>query len=290
MKYSDTYSISLMCKVFNVSRASFYHYFYYSKNNHDYFINLLIRITQIFFDSKMIYGAPRITAVLRSEGLSISSKTVAKYMNLLNLKSIVSSSFPRKQSKMSDYEKSLIKNLIKDLVVSRPNQVWTTDITYIKLSNGSFVYLSSIIDLFSRKVIAWNVGPSLKKELVIETLNNAFKSRHYPKNVIIHSDKGSQYRSYEYRHIISKHHCLFSYTSFNHSCDENSNQESFHASLKKEWIYLNSYDSLESVRKGIFEYIEGFYNSFRIHSSLGYLSPTSFELNYFNSNPPLLSV
>ncbi len=290
MRNSDSFSISLMCKVFNVSRASFYHYFYYSKNNYDDIINLMIRITEIFFDSKMIYGAPRITAVLRSEGRSISQKTVAKYMNILELESIVSQAFPTKQNKMSEHEKSLIKNLIKDLNITHPNQVWTTDITFIKLSNGSFVYLSSIIDLFSRKVIAWNIGTSLKKELVIETLNIAFKARNYPKNVIIHSDKGAQYRSYEYRQIIAKHHCLFSYTSFNHSCDENSNQESFHASLKKEWIYLNSYHSLESVERAVFEYIEGFYNTSRIHSALGYVSPSSFENNYFSSNPPLLPV
>ena len=138
---------------------------------------------------------------------------------------------PQEQIARLEKEKSLIINLIKDINISQPNQVWTTDITYIKLKDNSFVYLSSIIDLYSRKVIAWNIGTNMKT-LVLETLENAFKVRGNPKNVIIHSDKGSQYRSQKFREAILKHHCLFSYTSLNHSCDENANQESFHATLK----------------------------------------------------------
>lgn len=132
MKHSDTYSISLMCDVLNISRASFYHYFFYSNDNSQYKADLLIRISEIYYDSNKIYGAPRITAVLRNEGLSISIKTVSNYMNILNIKSITSLKFPHKKNKMSDDEKSKIKNLIKNLVIFRPNQVWVTDITYIK--------------------------------------------------------------------------------------------------------------------------------------------------------------
>lgn len=289
MMYSDKYSISLMCNVLNISRASFYHHFYYSDNEtkNKKKAKLLIRIAQIYYKSKMIYGAPRIKSILCKEGLNISVKTVNKYMNLLGIKSIVYLNYPKSNNKLSDEEKSLILNRIKDLNIIRPNQVWTTDITYIKTKNEGFVYLSSIIDLYSRKVIAWNVGRNMKKELVIKTLLMAFKNRNFPIDVIIHSDKGSQYRSHAFRELVVQHNCLYSYTSFHHSCDENANQESFHASLKKEWLYRKSFNTLNDVKRAVFEYIEGFYNNNRIHSSLGYLSPIQFEFQYFN-NIPLL--
>lgn len=286
MKYSDTFSISLMCKVLNVSRASFYHYFYYSNSSNDRKNIILAKVLSIFIDSKCTYGSPRITAVLNKEGFNISIKTVGKYMRILGLISISKSNFPKTKSRITDSERSKIINLIKNLDIIRPNQVWTTDITYIKTSRG-WVYLSTIIDLFSRKVIAWNVGYNMKKELVIQTLNNAFKSRNFPINVIIHSDKGSQYRSFAYRKIIAKHHSLYSYTSLNHSCDENSNQESFHASLKKEWLYSFKFDDINDVKRACFAYIEGFYNTNRIHSSLGFVSPNDFENDFFCKIPLL---
>lgn len=287
MKYSDIYSVSLMCDTLNVPRSSFYHYFYYSNNNSTKKSELLTRIAQIYYDSKRIYGSPRITAVLRNEGHGVSVKTVGKYMNILGIHSIIAEKFKKKNNRMSDEEKSLIINLIKDLDIYRPNQVWVTDITYIKTKYDGWVYLSSIIDLFSRKVIAWNIDYNMKKELVIQTLQTAFKSRNFPKNVIIHSDKGSQYRSHAFRKLVVSNNCLFSYTSLNHSCDENANQESFHASLKKEWLYQQSFDTKEDVERAVFEYIEGFYNPIRVHSSLGYVSPITFEFNFFNKIPLL---
>jgi len=289
MMHSNEYSISLMCDVLNISRSSFYHHFFYSDDTetNDKKAKLLIRISQIFYDSKQTYGYPRIAAQLRKEGHRISNKTVYKYMNLLGLKSITASSFPKKNSSLSDSEKSLIINKIKKLDIFRPNQVWTTDITYIKTNEEGWVYLSSIIDLYSRRVIAWNVGHNMKKELVLQTLTNAFKARNYPINVIIHSDKGSQYRSHAFRKLVTDHNCLFSYTSLEHSCDENANQESFHATLKKEWLYQQNFNTINDVKRALFYYLEGFYNPKRIHSSIGFLSPEQFEFQFYN-NIPLL--
>lgn len=272
-----------MCDVFNISRASFYHYYYYSNSNQ--MNNTFIRILEIYYDSNRTYGSPRIAAVLRSEGLSISDKTVGKYMRTLGIQSIVYETFKKRHSTLTDNEKKKIINLIKDLDITKPNQVWTTDITYIKTSKDGWVYLSSIMDLYSRKIIAWNVGHNMKKELVIETLTTAFKNRNFPVGVIVHSDKGSQYRSHSFRKLVVHHKCLFSYTSLNHSCDENANQESFHATLKKEWLYHQSFDTLEDVERACFTFIEGFYNTKRLHSSLGYLSPLAFENKYFSQNP-----
>ncbi len=289
MKFSDTFSISRMCSVLSVSRASFYHFFFYSHSSDRISLKttIMCRILSIFFNSRKTYGSPRITSVLRKEGFIISVKTVGKYMNVLGLVPVSKSNFPIKKNKMSYAEKAKIINLVKGLDIISPNQVWITDITYIKTSNEGWVYLSSILDLFSRKVISWNVGIRMTKELVIETLNNAFASRNYPKGVIVHSDKGSQYRSNAFRTLVSKFNSLYSYTSLNHSCDENPFQESFHATLKKEWLSRFSFNNISDVKRACFNYIEGFYNTNRIHSSLGFLSPNDFESRFFSSNPPL---
>ena len=248
----------------------------------------MAKVLSIFINSKCTYGSPRITAVLNKEGFNISLKTVGKYMRILGLISISKSNFPKSKSRMSDSEKSKIINLIKNLDIIRPNQVWTTDITYIKTKDDGWVYLSSIMDLYSRKIIAWNVGYYMTKEFVIETLENAYRARNYPINVIIHSDKGTQYRSYAFRAIIAKHNSLYSYTSLHHSCDENANQESFHASLKKEWLYRFKFNNISEVKRACFEYIEGFYNTKRIHSAIGYETPNNFEINFFNKIPLLM--
>ena len=202
MMYSDKFSICLMCNVLNVSRASFYHYFYYSdnNNNNNNKAKSLIRIAQIYYDSNKTYGAPRIRTILCREGLNISIKTVSKYMNLLGLKSIVYLNYPKSNNKLSDDEKALIINKIKGLNIIRPNQVWTTDITYIKTS-----------------------------------------------------EEGSQYRSHAFRELVVQNNCLYSYTSFHHSCDENANQESFHASLRMEWLYRTSFNTLNDVKRAVFD-------------------------------------
>lgn len=228
-----------------------------------------------------IYGAPKITHLLREEGLSISVKTVSNYMRFLGIQSIVKAKFPKRINHMSMKEKSLIKNLIQHLSITHPNQVWTTDITYIKTKNDGWVYLSSIIDLYSRKVISWDVSKKMNTSFVMTTLARAFKIRKPSPGLIVHSDKGAQYRSHTYRNFLLKHHCQFSYTRLNHSCDDNAHQESFHSLLKKEFLSHKTLLNIDNVKREVFSYIEGFYNTKRIHSSIGYVSPNSFERQYF---------
>lgn len=195
----------------------------------------------------------------------------------MGIKSIVSKKFPKKISRITDNEKKLIVNLIKNLNVSHLNQVWTTDITYIKtILDGTF-FLISFIDYFSKKVIAWGLFENQKTDKIILVLKKAISSRSPSPGLIIHSDKGSQMRSKIYRIFLSSKHFVFSYTSLNHSCDENAAQESFHASLKKECLYLKNIYTFEDAYREIYNYIEGFYNITRVHSSIGYLSPIDFE-------------
>ena len=207
-------------------------------------------------------------------------------MALLGIKSIVSKSFPKKISRITSKEKSLIVNLIKDLDITHINQVWTTDITYIKTLNEGTFYLISFIDFYSKKVVAWGLFEDQKTDKIIIVLKKAIKSRKPKPGLIIHSDKGAQMRSKEYRKFLSNHNFIFSYTSLNHSCDENAAQESFHSLLKKEWLYQKKLYTFDDAYREIYNYIEGFYNPIRIHSSLGYISPNSFEKNIKIENTP----
>lgn len=204
-------------------------------------------------------------------------------MHLLGIRSIVSKKFPQKKSRITDKEKSLIVNLIKDLKVDHLNQVWTTDVTYIKTINEGTFYLISYIDYFSKKVISWGLFSDQKTDKLIIVLNNAIKKRNPSPGLICHSDKGPQMRSNNYRNFLKDHNFVFSYTELNHSCDQNAAQESFHASLKKEKIYQMKLYGYYDAYKAIYDYIEGFYNPTRLHSSIGNLSPDNFEKNISKS-------
>lgn len=208
-------------------------------------------------------------------------------MALIGIRSIVSKRFPKKLSKMDDKEKALIINLIKDLYIFKINQVWTTDVTYIKTINEGTFYLISYIDYFSKKVVSWGLFDDQKTDKILIVLKDAIKKRKPKPGLICHSDKGSQFRSKNYRLYLSSNNFVFSYTSLNHSCDENAAQESFHSLLKKECLYQRKLYTYEDAFNAIFEYIEGFYNPIRIHSSIGYLSPDEFEKTLQNNKNPL---
>lgn len=238
---------------------------------------LIIKILEVFWDSKGIYGAPRITIVLNRNGTSVSKGKVAKYMRLLNIQSIHSSKFPSKRSSMTAEEKLLIKNLILNLNITNINQVWTTDITYINTKYDGTLYLISFIDQFSKRVVGWYLGRNQKTESILIALKIAIKKRKPLPGLIVHSDKGPQMRSKKYRSFLIENHFLFSYTELDHSCDQNAAQESFHATLKKEWLSTRPLYHYEDAYRTIFEFIEGFYNPKRLHSSIGYLSPIEFE-------------
>lgn len=204
----------------------------------------------------------------------------------LGIKSTVSKRFPKKKSRLSNKEKALIINLVKGLDVTRINQVWTTDITYIKtILEGTF-YLISFIDLFSKKVVAWGLFENQTTDKIIFVLTKAVKSRKPSPGLISHSDKASQFRSKLYRDFLKKLNFVPSYTSLNHSCDENASQESFHSLLKKEYIYQHKIYSFEDAYKLIIDYIEKFYNPIKFHSSLEYLSTNIFEKRLSNSFLP----
>lgn len=265
----------------NVNKSSYYYWLHNHEDSSK--ITLYQSIVTIYANSNGIYGSPKITAILNRNGVSISISSVSRIMNLLGIKSIVSKSFYKRKSTLTNDEKSKIVNLIKDLEITHLNQVWTTDITYIQTINEGTFYLISFIDYYSKKVVAWGLFNRQTSDEIITVLKKAIKNRNPKVGLIIHSDKGSQLRSIKYRDFLRKHNFVFSYTSLDHSCDENASQESFHASLKKEHLYQTKLFSFEDAFREIYNYIEGFYNPIRVHSSNGYLSPVEFENSIFCS-------
>lgn len=274
---SKSYDLLSICNVLNINRSSYLYWLNVGRFNSIDTTKFYCLVIQIYSDSGGIYGAPKIKAILEREQIYCSVAKVSKAMHLLGIRSIVSKKFPHRKSSITNEEKGLIVNLIKDLEVTRINQVWTTDITYIHTINEGTFYLVSFIDYYSKKVISWGLYDNQKTDVIIETLKIAIKKRKPSPGLICHSDKGSQMRSKLYRTFLYSNNFVFSYTSLNHSCDENASQESFHSLLKKEKLYQMKLYTYEDAFNAIYKYIEGFYNTTRIHSSVGYLSPNEFE-------------
>lgn len=268
-----------LCNTLGVSRSSYAYWNKEGKRTDESKIAFYQRIIKIYVSSNGIYGAPKITAILNKNGLICSISTVSRSMKLLGIHSIVTEKFKQKKSSLSEEERKNIVNLIKGLQIENINQVWTTDITYIKTAKEGHFYLITYIDLFSKRVVAWDLMRNQRATDMICVLKKAIKARNISPGLIIHSDKGSQMRSNEFRTFLAQKNIIPSYTSLNHSCDENAAQESFHALLKKECIYQNKPINYNEAYAAIYNYIENFYNPIRIHSSIGYMSPIDFENN-----------
>ena len=178
----------------------------------------------------------------------------------------------------SDFSKELHNILDEQFNPDRPNAVWCTDITYIWTFDG-FVYLTSIMDLFARKIIAWTLSETMDVSCVIDTINKAKERRNTDLPLIIHSDRGSQYVSQAYRDATQKMTRSYSHTGYPY---DNACIESFHALIKREWLNRFKIFNYSHAYRLVFEYIETFYNTVRIHSHCNYMSPNDFEKLYEN--------
>mgnify|MGYP006277354627 CR=1 FL=1 len=238
-------------------------------------------IEEIFELTKETYGSPRMTDELRDRGYSVSENTVAKYMKELGLDARLKKRF-RVQTTDSNHEDTIAQRLFKvedeSPLPDAPGELLAGDITYLKLGTG-FMYLAVVIDLYNREVVGWSLGRSLETSLVLNALDMAMRKLGPGVEVIFHSDRGSQYASKAYRDFLKNKNVKPS-MSRKGNCYDNAYVESWFGSLKKEWIYRQSYNSEAQLRALVFEYIEIWYNKKRKHSSLGNVSP----VEYKNSN------
>jgi putative transposase len=273
-----------MCSVLEVSRSGYYKWLQEKENENAYQKRrraLLARIVWFFYDSGKRYGSPKITKLLKKEGWSISERLVGNLMRENNLRSCVSKKF-KVQTTDSNHSNPIAPNVLnQQFTTTAPNKVWVTDITYIPCREGR-LYLASVMDLYTRKIVGWRLGDRMTTDLVLAALDMAYEAKKPAKGLLHHSDRGSQYTSEEYRERLRKYKMTAS-MSRKGNCYDNACIESFHSVLKKEFIYCTRFRTKEQAQKEVYQYIEFFYNRKRIHGSLGYESPDRFEEMYYKN-------
>ena len=241
-----------------------------------------IEIKRIYKESKGRYGSPKITKVLNNKGVKVSQKRVARRMRYLKLRSIVVKKYNHAGNSKTDNTKEYPNLLEQDFFAEKPSQKWVGDITYIYTKETGWTYLGIVMDLYDLKVVGWSYGLNMTDDLVIGAFKKALISRGLNKDGIFHSDRGSQYTSNDYEKLLSDLKLKHSYSKKGYPYD-NASMESFNAILKKEEVNVNNYETFEEAKLAIFEFIEGWYNNQRIHSTLGYITPNEKYNNYMAS-------
>ncbi|MGR3344131.1 MAG: IS3 family transposase [Paracoccaceae bacterium] len=268
------FSIRLMCRVLGVCRSAYLSFVKGAGRRQARAVSdagLLKAIQLIFKQNKKRYGAPRIHAQLRRDGWAASKKKVAKLMKEHNICP------PRKQKRVpvtTDSKHGLAPSpnlLDRKFDLLFPNTVWLADITYVGTDQG-WLYLASVKDMATREIVGWSMSNSLHSTLCQDALKMAIMRHHPPKGLILHSDRGSQYASGDYRKIISA--CGFTQSmSRKGNCLDNAPMESFFSSIKTELVHGAQFKTHVQARAEIFEYIEIYYNRQRLHSGIGYRTP-----------------
>ena len=269
-------SVCGMLKYLDVSRSG-YHAWQHRKPSEQqkHKEAMKMRIKAKYDASQGIYGAPKITQELRQEGENISERTVGLYMRQMGLRAVWVKHWTV-TTKDSDFSHRLRNYLGEHFNPDRPNAVWCTDITYIWTDEG-FVYLTSVMDLYARRIIAWTLSCTMEVKYVVSAIEKAKHRRKLSTPRIIHSDRGSQYVSAEFRKVVAGMKHSFSKKAYPW---DNACIESFHSLIKREWLNRFRIKDYEHARRLVFEYIESFYNTVRIHSHCDYMSPAQFEKLY----------
>lgn len=270
----------MLCEALDVPRSTFYnHIFRNKKDNNSYQIRrtqLSERIKQIYEESNQIFGAKKIKAILANQGEVVSDKMVAELMQEMNLYSIRTEA--KKNYTRFNYEKK--KDSLKMVFsVKAPNQVWVSDVTCFKLENKLY-YICSIIDLYSRKVIAYKISQKHSTQLITSTFKLAYSERKPADGLIFHSDRGVQYTSHAFQKLLKTLHIKQSFSPSGRP-HHNAVIESFFSSMKKEELYRTNYHSLGEFKQRIRKYME-FYNNERPHTTLGYRTPNAYERSFYD--------
>ena len=229
----------------------------------------------VFAESDQTYGSPRVHRDLLAQGQPCTVNLVAKLMRLAGISAKSKRKF--KMTTDSRHNLPVAPNLLKrNFGAERPNQAWVSDITYIATREG-WLYLATVQDLYSRRIIGWAMSSRINSRLVVDALQMALHRRPPTADLIVHSDRGIQYCSDHYQRLLKKHQ-LHASMSRKGDCWDNAPMESFYRTLKVELVYRNDYQTRDHARHSVIEFIENFYNRRRRHSTLGYVSPVDYEL------------
>lgn len=271
---SGRYHLQWLCEALLVSRSGYYDWLRRRRapgpRARDNAV-LCERIRMEFERQGRVYGSPRLAHAL---GMPGSRHRVARLMRQERLWARQPSKY-RVATTDSRHADPIAPNLLLDLKPSLPNQVWVTDATCVLTGQG-WLYVFALLDVFTRRVVGWAMDASLDATVAVRSLEMAIAQRRPSRGLVVHSDRGSQFASAVYRQALAKHGCVAS-MSRKGNCYDNAYIESFWSSLKYEVVYQRRFATRADARSAIFDYIEVFYNRTRLHSSLGYISPVTFE-------------
>jgi len=280
--HRQNYPVGQQCKVLGVSRSGYYAWRERQKKQEqdDSRRALIEHIRRIHKKSRRTYGSPRVHAELRAEGVICNHKRVARLMRLEGIQG------RRKRRKVvttdSRHAYPVAPNLLnREFEAEAPNEKWVADITYIPTREG-WLYLAVVMDLYARKIVGWSMSHQITANLVEDALRMALYERQPDPGLLHHSDRGSQYASEQIRRILANNQIEIS-MSRSGNCYDNAVMESFFSTLKCEQVHYQDYKTRMEASRDIFEYIAGFYNTVRRHSTLGFLSPNQFEASDHNS-------
>ena len=276
------FAVVLMSRVLSVSRAGFYAWCKREPSARAVRREAVGEaLEKTYYRCKRRYGAPRLAAELSARGVGCSRNYVAKLLRERRLKALNGKGFryERAVESMTQVKENM---LARDFASEEPNRKWVSDITYIRVGRG-WAYLAVVLDLFSRTVVGWALDTHVRETLILEALTMAAARRHLSQGLLLHSDRGVQYRGNEYQQRLEDLGIVAS-MSRKGNCWDNAVMEAFFARLKVELIYPENYRTVEELRTGLFEYIEIFHNRQRRHSALGYDSPAHYELLFNQMN------
>ena len=256
------------CELLNLSRSSYY----YVSRKDDSYNQLLMNLIDEQYTRRPFYGVAKMTAWLRRQGHFVNQKRVRRLMRIMGLEAI----YPKPNLSKASPEHKKYPYLLKNMVIDHPDQVWSTDITYIRMRQG-FIYLVAIMDWFSRYVVAWDISITLDAGFCIETLKRALQ---FSQPEIMNTDQGVQFTSAAYIGTLEEKAIQISMDGRGRAFD-NIFVERLWRSVKYEEVYLHQYVTVSEARRNLEQYFQ-FYNTERLHESLGYRTP--YEV-YFNEAP-----
>jgi len=275
-QHRNVWPVRVMCEVLSMSASGYYAWRARPESgrrtaNRD----LLADIRRIHDESSGCYGSPRIHAVLRRRGRCIGRARIERLMRNAGLRGLAA--LPRRtRTTDSRHGYPIAPNRLgRNFIASAPNQIWLADLTYIPTGEG-WLYLAAILDMHTRKIVGWSMRETLHTEIALEALDMAIERQQPAPGLIHHSDRGIQYAAEAYRAMLAQSGITPS-MSRKGDCLDNAPMESFFHTLKTERVHHRIYSTRAEARRDLFGYIEGFYNSRRIHSALGYISPAEME-------------
>ena len=273
--HRSEFRVAKMCRSLEVTRSAYYAWKRRPKSIRQVENEALFeKIKSIYHQSRCLYGSPRITAELKAQGMVCNHKRIARLMRVSGIQAKTRKKY--RITTNSRHQCPVFPNILERVFeTNAADKIWASDITYIKTGEG-WLYLAAILDVFSRRIVGWSMDSYIDHVLVLNAIRQALGRRNPIEGCIFHSDRGVQYACEHVRDYLKERNFTQSMCGKG-SCFDNAIVETFFGTLKSELVYLNHYRTKAEAKQSIFEYIEIYYNRYRRHSALGYMSPFEFE-------------